>query len=181
MDITQEIEKYFDVPRIFQDIIDKIYADPAFDVAKFNWHNQISLRESSDWFEGTGSLYDYSRNEFVDSTSNYTTTSSKLGGTYLASVIETVESMAAIDDVKIGRVRILRLLPKTCYTLHADSDEFRYHIPLTTNDGCFFVAGDRITKMPTVGQLYRFQTDEKHTAVNASTQSRTHIVFDTFK
>lgn len=180
MSITP-LDKQFDVPRIYQDITDRIFADSAFDFARFGKINQFSLRDGIDWFDGTGSLYDYSTGEYKAKTSDYVTTSGRLVGTYLASAISEIEKFALeTDQVRIGRIRIMRLAPKTCYTLHTDREEFRYHIPLVTDEKCFFLIDNQVYRMPNVGQLYKFRTNAEHTAVNASFQSRTHLVFDTF-
>jgi len=170
----------FHVPLILSDLEEKVYSDPAFDMERFLGHNQLSLRESVDWFGGVGSLYDYDKGEFVASTAEFDTSCKKLEGTYLAEVISSVEEIAAIDGVKIGRIRVMRINPKTCYSLHTDPEEFRYHIPLETNYQCFFVVDKDVVRMPEVGTLYRFKTNSEHTAVNASFQVRLHIVFDTY-
>lgn len=180
MTATQPLNVWFNAEHLRRDVQQLVLSDEAFDMKKYNWHNQASLREGADWFHGTGSLYDYDKHEFVDSTANYTRTSKKLDGSYLAKVIADVEAFAKTEGVKIGRVRIMRLQPKTCYTLHTDLEEFRYHIPIETNDSNFFVINNVVYRMPLVGQLYRFRTQAPHTAVNASTEPRTHIVFDTF-
>jgi len=180
MDAIKPLDIWFNAEHIKRAAWDLIFMDPTFDMDKYQWHNQVSLRESTDWFAGTGSLYDYTKKEFIDSTSNYTQTAKKLEGSYLERVIKDVEAYAKRHYVNIGRVRIMRLQPKTCYTLHTDLEEFRYHIPIETNDSNFFVVNNVIYRMPLVGQMYRFRTQAPHTAVNASTEPRTHLVFDTF-
>ena len=149
-------------------------------MSRFDYENQISLRQTSDWFEGVGSLYDYNQKRFVADTSKFATPCKKLEGTYLQSAITLVEAIATIEGVKIGRIRLMRLMPKTCLTFHQDPEEFRYHIPLETNPKCFFVVKDKACWMPDVGALYRFKTRDWHTAINASLEVRTHIVFDTY-
>jgi len=180
MHAVEPLNMFFNPVDINNDVERLIFADDAFDLKKFSWHNQASLRQSDDWFAGTGSLYDYNAQQFVGSTASYTQTSEKLAGSYLEMMIKFVEGHAAEEGVKIGRVRLMRLLPKTCYTLHTDLEEFRYHIPVQTNNSNFFVIDNNVYRMPTAGQLYRFKTNAAHTAVNASTEPRTHIVFDTF-
>lgn len=177
---VQPFNLSFNVPRIFQDIIDRIYHDHTFDRDRFNSVDQIILR-GENWFEGIGSTYRLKEGKHTVSQNDFTTTTKRLSGTYLDLVIKDVEKFAAeTDGVKIGRIRIMRLKSKACYTLHKDQEEFRYHIPLSTDDRCFFVVGDEIARMPEVGKLYRLRTNHHHTAVNASWQSRTHILFDTY-
>lgn len=146
----------------------------------FENFNQISLRAQGGWFGGIGSLYDTTTKTFTDSTENYTDWNPVLRGTYLETALLTVEEMAKKDGKKLGRVRVMRLPPKSCLTLHTDPDEHRYHIPLQTHYGCFFVVGQEIVRMPLPGVVYRFKTNVEHTAVNASTKIRIHLVFDTY-
>lgn len=101
--------------------------------------------------------------------------------TIVDDVIREVKKIALRDfKTMIGRVRLLRLKSKTCYSLHIDKEEFRFHIPLITNRSCFFVCGNELGRMEEVGRLYLFKTNLEHTAVNASHQERLHLVFDTW-
>lgn len=131
------------------------------------------------WANGAGSLFNQRLKRYTSKTSDYTHLPSFFVGTYVEEVIENVKKIAS--PKKIGRVRLLTLLPKTCYSLHIDEEEFRFHIPIQTSHDSFFVSGTTIDRMPEVGQLYTFKTDEEHTAVNASlTEKRIHLVFDTY-
>ena len=153
-------------------------------IPEFADHLQLSVTHSSQastWFDSVGSLFDYTTKQFTRKTSDYTTLNQHFAGTYMEQVIAQVTEQAQQDGVKIGRIRFMYLLPKTCYTLHIDLEEFRYHIPLVSNKRCFFVNNDVVERMCSMGQLYRFRTKELHTAVNASTETRIHLVFDTYK
>lgn len=141
----------------------------------------ITHSDKGGWFDGVGSLYDYTENKFINETNEFTQLNSWFKGRYMEEVIREVTYMAEKDCVKLGRIRLMRLDPCTCYTLHQDPDEFRYHIPLKTNINCFFVSEGLIEKMYSVGSLYKFATTKHHTAVNASRETRLHIVFDTWK
>lgn len=50
-----EVGIRFSLPRIMGDLRTLVYADEAFSQEKFLAHNQFSLRESADWFDGVGS------------------------------------------------------------------------------------------------------------------------------
>ena len=52
----------------------------------------------------------------------------------------------------------------------------RFHIPLITNDNCFFVVDDKIVRYPADGNYYIVDTTKKHTAVNASWEDRIHLI-----
>jgi hypothetical protein len=144
---------------------------------------QIAITHSEgnpNWTDGVGSLYN-SKLHMIDKwTNDYTVLNKYFVGTYLEQVVNEVNYVAATDGVKIGRIRLLTLEQKTCYSLHRDFEEFRYHIPLITNDKCFFVNNNIVEFMPEVGRLYRFKTKDLHTAVNASFEKRVHLVFDTY-
>ena len=72
------------------------------------------------------------------------------------------------------RTRIMQSNPKTCLTLHQDMTK-RIHIPLITNEDCFMVIENK-NYILEVGKVYLTNTTLRHTAVNASKQSRVHIV-----
>ena len=82
-----------------------------------------------------------------------------------------------IEEHKLYRVRIMRLKSKTCYSYHQDWDK-RFHLPLITNDECFFIIEDIISRYPADGNFYIIDTTKKHTAVNASLEDRIHLIGD---
>ena len=152
---------------------------------------QIAFKISDEWMQarpeanvwscGIGSLYDNDQGKVITTTSTFNLINPHIKGSYIEDVIQDVTTLAANTyNVGIGRVRLMRLKPKTCYTLHLDPEEFRFHIPLVTNDQSFFVIGDTIHRMKYIGQLYILKTNDWHTAVNASYIDRDHLVFDTF-
>ncbi len=150
------------------------------DFAKWQQLSVTHSDRSDGWFDSVGSLFNYDLNIFDRFTKDFSILNQHFVGTYMEEVIAKVTSQGVLDGVNIGRVRFMFLQPKTCYTLHIDSEEFRYHIPLVTNGKCFFVNNDIIERMPHAGWLYRFRTTEYHTAVNASNHTRIHLVFDTY-
>jgi hypothetical protein len=128
---------------------------------------------------GAGSLKnEYGRGHWAR-TGEFAYLAKEFENTLAATVIQDVRKIAEDYNKRIGRVRMLRLKSKTCYSLHTDKEEFRFHIPLLTNRSCFFVCGEQLGRMEEVGRLYTFRTDLEHTAVNASFQDRWHLVFDT--
>ena len=181
MAAIEQLPLSFDAAEIIHEITNIVLKHPSFNYSKYLEVNQIALHQSDDWFEGVGSLFDYDQNKFTRSTRDFNQTSKFLVGTYLDDVIDQVRDFAAGEGIGIGRIRVMRLAPKTCYTLHRDPEEFRYHIPLITNESAIFIVGNKVHRMPKVGELYRFKTNDDHTAVNASFKERIHIVFDTYK
>lgn len=149
----------------------------------FDETNQIAItsRDGTSYTDGIGSLYDYTLKQFTRKTSDFITVNDDFkDNKYLMTMINAVKEDADKHGKLIGRIRFMRLLPKTCLTLHRDPDEFRYHIPLETGHNCFFVVGESVYRMPTLGETYLLDTRDVHTAVNASTHNRIHIVFDTY-
>lgn len=75
-----------------------------------------------------------------------------------------------------GRVRLLSLPPKSCYSYHIDGDnEWRLHIPLITNNDSFIIIDGETWHMP-IGHSYIINTSVKHTAVNCGNTTRIHLV-----
>lgn len=100
-------------------------------------------------------------------------------GTY----VEEVRDLAGAEIARYGdelyRSRILIIRPGTVYPMHTDDDGYRYHIPLITSKGSLFVTNGTVGAMHEVGRLYRYHTNEPHTAFNLHpTELRAHIVFD---
>lgn len=80
-----------------------------------------------------------------------------------------------IDRLDLRRTRLLWLKPQSCYTMHVDFTP-RIHIPLITNEKCFFLFEDCAPiHMPT-GQIYWVDTTKMHAAVNCSKEWRLHLV-----
>lgn len=150
----------------------------------FDRHKQLSVTSATgkidDLYGSVGSLFDHSVNQFTRDTSDYSILNPLLIGSYTERVINGVVDLAAKQQVKIGRIRLMLLESKTCYTYHTDPEEFRYHIPLETNPNCFFMVDKQIYQMKQIGRLYTFRTNLPHTAINASNERRYHLVFDTY-
>lgn len=74
----------------------------------------------------------------------------------------------------LGRVRLMKMKPKTCLSWHKDLCA-RLHFPIKTQDGCIMVIENEVMHMPADTWWYT-NTHNKHTAVNASNQDRIHLV-----
>lgn len=86
-----------------------------------------------------------------------------------------VYTNSILKNLQMYRTRIMTMKPKTCYTYHIDASP-RIHIPLVTNDDCFFIIEDEVLRIPADGNHYCIDTTKKHTFVNASFEDRIHIV-----
>lgn len=138
--------------------------------------------DKAQWTYGAGSLYDDATKKYWACTADFAKLNETFRGTAIAECTDLVREVAHTFGKKIGRIRLLVLNPKTCYSLHTDEEEFRFHIPLFTSSSSFFVSDDMIDRMPVPGQLYLFKTNAPHTAVNANKyEKRGHLVFDTYE
>jgi hypothetical protein len=80
-----------------------------------------------------------------------------------------------IKKYKMTRTRLMWLKPYSCYSMHRD-DTPRIHIPLVTNDHCFFVFRDKGCFNLSVGGVHLVDTTQYHSAMNCSTEWRLHIL-----
>lgn len=81
-----------------------------------------------------------------------------------------------ITDNNLYRTRILKLMPKTCYTFHQDWSK-RIHLSVITHPFCFMVENDKLVHIPADGHPYLLDTTQPHLALNGSKDcERIHIV-----
>ena len=90
---------------------------------------------------------------------------------------ETEKSIIKINEhTNTCRARYLTMTPTAAYRMHVDSG-WRLHIPIITNDNCFFFHKDEMPYyMEADGSCYIVSVDHMHTALNLSEENRTHIV-----
>jgi len=94
---------------------------------------------------------------------------------YTAEVIKQVKS---VFNFSHAHYRIK--MPYTSYGWHTDDTEFCYHIPLITNDGCWFIYEDKKFRMPANGDVYVVHQGRTHTFVNSGSTPRLHLTFMNF-
>lgn len=78
------------------------------------------------------------------------------------------------EKYNLGRVRIMESKPHTCLSWHTDFGK-RIHFPIKTQEGCFMVIDDEIKHLKQ-NQWYMTDTSKMHTAFNASSEARYHLV-----
>ena len=126
------------------------------------WKEQICLQGTEtikDPFAGTGSLLKTPEKEVE----------------FKYNLFDLPYINSIIKEHNLYRVRLMNLKSKTCYSYHKDQGK-RFHLPIITNDNCFFVIDDKIVRYPADGNWYIVDTDKKHTAVNASWEDRIHLI-----
>ena len=157
-----------------------------------NWgeQHQICLNSVSgfehDFHKGAGSLILDWNNSNMNFTNNigiievtqkteilrendFTVLCSQFRGT----VFENLYNMLA-ETYVLGRVRLMRLEPKTCLSWHKD-DSLRLHYPILTQEGCIMVIEDEAMHL-SKDKWFMTDTTKKHTAFNGSKKSRIHLV-----
>jgi hypothetical protein len=90
-----------------------------------------------------------------------------------------------VPNLKLSRIRIavLKPHPESEAYWHKDSDGsqvFRLHIPIITNDQCFFDYQNERHHLIADGSLYLLDVGKLHRAVNNSKFDRFHIIADAY-
>lgn len=83
---------------------------------------------------------------------------------------------AVTQQYKIGRLRLMKSQPGSCLTWHQDPVP-RLHYPIKTQEGCFMVINSQVEHLQQ-DVWYETDTTYSHTAVNASSADRIHVVAD---
>jgi len=143
--------------------------------------NQLGLtyRPNADYPLGDagGSLYDPVTNSFTSSETDFTEWTDV--EPYTKNIIE---QFSTFVDSKFGRIRYMRLMPKTGLSVHADF-ECRYHYVLETNKYAYF--GEAVSdndlsakcyNIPADGCFYRVDTTREHFVYNGGWEPRIHLV-----
>lgn len=81
-----------------------------------------------------------------------------------------------INKYSLKRTRLMWLNINSCYSFHRDETP-RIHIPIISNDQCFFIFKLGLIKYLEPGNVYWVNTKLEHTAMNGSLgQNRLHLV-----
>jgi hypothetical protein len=152
--------------------------------------HQLCLTHKSDstdiWLDGTGSLVDRATmtrraEEWDFNLWNIDPTNP---------IRQQIELLSAhLDNIKFGRIRIMRLLPKTGLSVHKDK-ELRYHLVLKTNPRAYIAhetadLDPARSTLPTTAACYhlpnnnhwfRIDTRETHWVYNGGNEERIHLV-----
>jgi hypothetical protein len=193
-DVVKKIMKYFkevELP-IYTEVAEELYR--LIQSETIHWHNgQICLNSTADQPDnfkfGVGSLqYDWD---------NMCEEISPMGDiTYVVplrtAIIHEYEFVllctqfknTVFEDIyntvsgkyRIGRARLMKSEPKTCLSWHRDFNS-RLHYPIKTQDGCLMIIDDEVLHLEQ-STWYLTNTTKFHTAINASKESRIHLVFD---
>ena len=94
----------------------------------------------------------------------------KLKETYFKNVYDTLSK-----HYRIGRVRVLKLNPRTSLSYHRDPEN-RIHIPIVTNPGALMIVNNEAYHMEADGSTYYMHTLAYHSAFNGGSSPRIHLV-----
>lgn len=102
-------------------------------------------------------------------------------------LVDVVESVAKENNFKIGRVRIMRLMPKTGLMMHEDFEK-RVHLVITTNKGCYISTPTTVEQgadyqivgyhIPADEHFYKIDTTVYHFVYNSGDTERVHLVIN---
>ena len=122
-------------------------------------------------------MYDKELKHFIGSESDFTEWNPV--GNYTKEIIE---QLGDFLKTKFGRIRYMRLMPKSGLSVHADF-EVRYHLVLKTNPYAYFgeeVTDDQISAkcyhIPSNGHFYKVNTLKNHFVFNGGWDPRIHLV-----
>jgi hypothetical protein len=165
VDTVQRLPLRYDVQRLWTECVDII--------GKYGWGDgQICLThrfETTDpverMFDGAGSLKE---REFKEA--DFCVFNREFDGSYLEEVLNSIPYL-------MGRFRLLRVKSRSCYSVHADQT-MRLHMPLITNPHAYFIFPGKniIAHLPANGHMFLTNTRLRHTAVNAGSEDRIHLV-----
>ena len=91
-------------------------------------------------------------------------------------VMEMYELVKSMIDCNSINYRFV--MPNRCYNWHVDLGKNCIHVPLTTNEGCWFVYDNRCFRMPADGTVYLVNNERPHTFMNSGTTERLHLTFE---
>lgn len=136
------------------------------------WDSQLSVksRTGNDFFDGIGSINDYKNVHETDF--------DKINEFFLNTDIERILNELKQDGYDHGRVRLMKMKPKSVYSYHMDCEP-RLHFALQTNPNAMMIVDDNVIRIPSDGFGYWVDTTKYHTALNASKDEiRIHLVID---
>lgn len=156
--------------------------DTVLTMTQWGSENQIGLSyrpgATNLWKDCVGSLYDRETGRDIANEQEFTELNSDVPE-YIRSKLE---ELAILENIKLGRVRLMRLMPKTGLSVHADTS-VRYHFVLQTNPHAYiahtFHAGNVSAlcfHIPADNTFYKVDTTKHHFVYNGGPEPRIHLV-----
>jgi hypothetical protein len=99
----------------------------------------------------------------------------ELNNTYFREVYDTLRELVAQQyDGDLGRVRLIKSVPRVCLSWHRDPEP-RIHVPIVTNIGAKLVIESEVKHLP-VGRAWYTNTIYYHSQFNGGEEDRIHLV-----
>jgi hypothetical protein len=155
---------------------------PPEDFVRKSSGNQIGVSFRPDaanpWLDADGSLIDKQTGEILGKESDFTEINP-----FLPSYTRTIlNQLSKQQDTRFGRIRYMRLMPKTGLTIHSDTER-RYHLALETNPFALlgeYTGGGAMAAscyhIPADGHFYYINTVKPHFVYNGGWEPRIHLV-----
>ncbi len=133
------------------------------------------------FYEGSGGVYrtmvdgqEVIRQQEVDER-DYNIFIPELNHTYFKEVYDTLREYATKKyDSVLGRVRLMKSVPRVCLSWHRDPEP-RLHVPIITNIGAKMIIENEVKHLP-VGRAWYTDTIYYHSQFNGGEKERIHIV-----
>jgi hypothetical protein len=176
--MIEKLDFKVDLPSVMEDINKILELSPWDDT------HQIGLTHrpgaTNPWKDAVGSLYAENGKDQLGDERDFTELNSQIPDTLKNLLLDFAQS----QTIKLGRVRIMRLLSKRGLTVHRDTS-VRYHLVLKTNIDSFFGFRDlkqtngvaaNCYHIPADGYFYKVDTTKIHFVYNGGKTDRIHIV-----
>ncbi len=183
-DNVRKLEFKFDIDKL------KLALEQILPITNINKLDQICLTYAPDIFphpdgdeyQGLGSLY-YEYYEVGNGVKSrvresypheiaFTDFVPKFKHTYLYDVYKELST-----KYRLGRMRLMKLVPTQCYTWHMDVTE-HIHVPILSNPGNKLVIGNNTYYLPANGSTYITDTTKFHTAFNGGREDRYNLLIN---
>lgn len=166
-----------DVEQVSKDL------DNILTLTSWGSENQIGLThrktlQKDVWKDCIGSLYDREKGIDLANEADFSEMNIQTPEYVKSKLLE----LAALKNFGIGRVRFMRLMPKTGLTVHSDTS-VRYHFVLKTNPTAYIAhalgpgnVSALCFHIPADGSFYEVDTTRPHFVYNGGHEPRIHLV-----
>lgn len=173
--VWQLSEKFHFPKETLRADLEKILARVPFDDK-----NQINLTalnsNQQDPYLYNGSLYSHDTQSFEKKETDFSYFMDTFRDLIFFQIYQALKNSLPFE---LGRMRILKLAPRSCYSMHED-DGVRFHIALKTNSHAYLVfKNSGAYHIPADGSVYGSNTMLEHTAMNGGLEERIHLVLST--
>lgn len=185
--IFEKIDLKFDVERLRDQLVSSIFPlPPHMESESFGGWSVLSSNGSylDGWKGAEAFKKDFMPGATIDEklaaigakrSSAYTHATEICQG-YLAEVIETIRAVGLTPM----RARISMLKANGKSTIHRDAQDHEYavrlHVPLITNEKCFFKTEEGAVHLPASGEAFLLRVNRWHQVTNESDSDRIHLI-----